>query len=359
MITELMVTKRDGQKVVFSKEKIVVAVGKAMAETGLDSQEVIDRISGEIAEFIEKKIVDSGRKEIGIEEISDMAEDSLAYRGKVKASKRYILYRHEHNLMRDKKWEMTEIQNDIWSQKYEYDKEGFGGFLDRMSHGNSDLRKLIRDKKFLFGGRILAGRGLNSKGHKLTYSNCYVLPAPEDTLESIFDTAKRMARTFSYGGGVGISLGGLRPRGSKVSNSAKETTGSVSFADLYSMVTGLIGQNSRRGALMLSMPCSHPDLEEFINIKSDLDKVTKANLSVMITSDFMEAVINNEQYKLSFTVKDTGEVIEKIVDANKVFTKLAELNHRVAEPGILWKTKIDNWHLLSEDKEFEFAGVNP
>ncbi|MDV7402731.1 hypothetical protein RZS08_65520, partial [Arthrospira platensis SPKY1] len=103
-----------------------------------------------------------------------------------------------------------------------------------------------------------------------TYSNCYVLEAPEDSIEGIFDTASKLARTFSYGGGVGIDLGRLRPKGAKVNNSAKATTGAVSFMDLFSMTTGLIGQNGRRGALMLSMPVTHPDIEEFIDVKKDL-----------------------------------------------------------------------------------------
>ena len=142
---------------------------------------------------------------------------------------------------------------------------------------------MMLQKKFLFGGRILANRGLNCKGIKVTLSNCYVVEPPEDNIESIFECAKKLARTSSYGGGVGIDLSKLSPRGARINNTASVTSGAVSFTDLYSMVTGLIGQHGRRGALMLSLSCDHPDLEEFMAVKTDLERVTKANMSIRVT----------------------------------------------------------------------------
>ena len=145
---------------------------------------------------------------------------------------------------------------DIWKKKYRFDNESFDEWLDRVSGDGPDaqsIRQLILDKKFLFGGRILANRGLQKKGIKVTYSNCYVLSPPEDSIESIFETAGKLARTFSYGGGAGLDLSKLAPRGAKINNSAEASTGAVSFTDLFSMVTGLIGQKGRRGALMLSL----------------------------------------------------------------------------------------------------------
>lgn len=189
--------------------------------------------------------------------------------------------------------------------------------------------------------------------------NCYVISPPEDNIESIFECASKLARTYSFGGGCGVDIGKLAPRGAKVHNTAKETSGAVSFMDLYSLVTGLIGQNGRRGALMLSMPCNHPDIEEFIEVKSDLDRVTKANISIRITDDFIEAVKQDKPYKLSFTRKETGETIEKIVNAKKLFEKLAEMNWDYAEPGCLFWDRIEKYNLLGEDSEFEYAGTNP
>lgn len=255
--------------------------------------------------------------------------------------------------------EDNQIGIDIWEKKYRYNNESFDEWLDRVSGCNEEYKQLIIEKKFLPAGRILSNRGLYKNGVKVTYSNCYVQSPPDDNIESIFDCAKGLARTFSYGGGVGIDISKLAPRGAKVNNTAKETSGAVSFMELYSMITGLIGQNGRRGALMISLDCNHPDLEEFIELKTDLNKVTKANISVKITDSFMEAVKNDGNYKLSFIRKETGEVIEKTVNAREMFKKLCKANWDVAEPGMLFWDKITNWNLLSNNKEFEYAGVNP
>lgn len=258
-------------------------------------------------------------------------------------------------------WLGTENQlgQDIWERKYRYENETFDEWINRVSGGNSEIANLIKEKKFLFGGRILANRGLENKGRKISLSNCYVIEPPEDNIESIFDCAKKLARTYSYGGGCGVDISKLSPRGAKVNNAAKETTGSVSFMDLYSMVTGLIGQAGRRGALMLSLSCEHPDLEEFIGIKSDLDRVTKANISIRITDKFMAAVKNKTPFTLSFTRLETGETITKEIDVYEMFHKMCEMNWDYAEPGMLFWDRINNWNLLSCDDEFEYAGTNP
>ena len=147
---------------------------------------------------------------------------------------------------------------DIWNKKYRHNDETFDEWLDRVSGGISDVKQLIEEKKFLFGGRILANRGLEKQGKKITLSNCYVITPPEDNIESIFECSKKLARTFSYGGGCGIDISKLSPRGAKLNNAAESTTGAVSFMDLYSMVTDLISQCGRRGALMISLDCTHP-----------------------------------------------------------------------------------------------------
>lgn len=248
---------------------------------------------------------------------------------------------------------------DIWERKYRNGDEPFTDWLHRVSGGSDTVKQMILDKRFLFGGRILANRGIADGDRKITYSNCYVVNAPQDNLESIFDCAKKLARTYSYGGGVGIDLSKLAPNGAKVRNAAKESSGAVSFMDLYSLVTGLISQNGRRGALMLSLSVDHPDIEEFIDVKKDLERVTKANISVRITSEFMEAVINDRDYDLEFTRKETGETIHKTVNARTLFMKIAENNWDMGEPGVLFWDRITDWNLLSEYDNFEYAGVNP
>lgn len=248
---------------------------------------------------------------------------------------------------------------DIWRKKYQHEGETFLQWLDRVSNGNEELKKDILDKKFLFGGRILSNRGLQKQGRKVTYSNCYVIEPPKDNLESIFDAAKKLARTFSYGGGCGIDISQLAPRGAVINNAAKETTGAVSFMDLYNLTTSLIGQNGRRGALMISLGCNHPDLEEFIDIKTDLNKITKANISIRVTDEFMRAVVLGEYYDLTFVREETGEEIVKTVFAPTIFKKLCANNWNYGEPGMLYWDNIEKWNLLADDSEFKFAGVNP
>ena len=245
----------------------------------------------------------------------------------------------------------------IWENKYQYNDETFEEWLDRVSNGDEELKQLIVEKKFLFGGRILANRGLDKLGRKVTYSNCYVLPQVEDSIESIYKTCSDLARTFSYGGGCGIDISKLRPINSYVNNTARKTSGACSFMDTFSQVTETIGQNGRRGALMISMDVSHPEIEEFINIKMDLNRVTKANISVKITDEFMKSVKEDNNWELYF--KTEHEEIIKIVKAKDIFKLLCKNNWDMAEPGILFWDRISNYNLLSEDKEFEYAGTNP
>ena len=219
----------------------------------------------------------------------------------------------------------NQLGMDIWNKKYRNEEEDFENWVTRISGGNEEIAKYIKEKKFLFGGRILSNRGLDKQGKKVTYSNCYVVEPPKDNIESIFE----------------------------------ETSGAVSFMELYSLVTSLIGQNGRRGALMISIDCSHPDVPEFIELKTDLKKVNTANISVRIHEDFMEAVKKNEEYCLHYTREETGQVIERMVNARELFHRITETNWDYAEPGALFWDRITGWNLLSNTKEFSYAGVNP
>lgn len=263
--------------------------------------------------------------------------------------------------MDEKEWlgEKNQLGIDIWQNKYRYEGEDFPQWLDRISGGNPEICRMIQEKKFLFGGRILSNRGLQNKGKKISFSNCYVVTPPKDNIESIFECATKLARTYSYGGGCGIDISGLSPRGAAISNAAKETSGAVSFMELYSLVTSLIGQNGRRGALMISIDCAHPDVEEFIDLKTDLEKVTKANISVRVSDGFMEAVKENGNFRLHYRREETGQLIEKTVRARDLFHHIAETNWDYAEPGALFWDRIQSWNLLSNTRDFSYAGVNP
>ena len=260
--------------------------------------------------------------------------------------------------MEVKDWLRSPLSIDEYEEKYRYEDETFDEFLERVTNGDKEVQQLIIDKKFIYGGRILANRGLRDKGKKVTYSNCYVLSPPEDNIESIYETCGKLARTFSYGGGVGIDISKLRPKKAPVNNAARTTTGAVSFMPTFSQVAETIGQKGRRGALMISMDVSHPDIEEFIDIKTDLNAVTKANISVKITDDFIQAVKNNEKYPCTFTLENGGTIC-KFIDAREIMDKLALNNWRMGEPGILYWDRIQNYNLLQHFDNFKYAGVNP
>lgn len=261
--------------------------------------------------------------------------------------------------MRIEDWlgEDNKLGIDIWHKKYQRNGETFDQWLDRVSINNQYIRNLIVQKKFLPAGRILSNRGIDDE--KCSLSNCYVITPPEDSIESIYETCSKLARTYSYGGGCGIDISNLAPEGAKVHNQAKATSGAVSFMDTFSQVTQQIGQNGRRGALMISISDTHPDLEKFITIKSDLNKVNYANISVRISDAFMKAVEEDKDWELKFERKETGEVISKTVKAKELFRKLCEQNWNYAEPGMLFWDRINNYNLLSNTKSFKYAGVNP
>lgn len=228
-------------------------------------------------------------------------------------------------------WKLSELGEDIWKKKYQRNGESFEDWLERVSGGDLDVIQLIVDKKFLFGGRILSNRGITNRG--VTYSNCYVIAPPEDSIEGIYITAMKLARTFSYGGGCGVDISTLRPKGAEVHNASLTTSGAVSFMDVLEQTARVIGQNGRRGALMISMDSSHPDIHDFIDAKLD-NKLEKCNISVRMSAKDME---------------DKPEILDHI----------AANNYDWAEPGILYWDTIESYNLLDEFKDFKYAGVNP
>lgn len=241
-----------------------------------------------------------------------------------------------------KNWLDTQLGQDIWTRKYQNGDETFDQWLDRVSNGDDAVKDLILSKKFIFGGRILASRGITDR--KVTYSNCYVLPPVGDSIEEIYDTNKYLARTFSYGGGCGIDISQLRPKGSPVNNAALTTTGAVSFMETFNNTSQTIGQKGRRGALMISMDVNHAEIEDFINAKTRNKKLEECNISVRTDDLFMTRVIAGDG------------------NANELMYKLAENNWNWGEPGMLFWDNINKETLLSEyikKGEFEFAGVNP
>jgi ribonucleotide reductase alpha subunit len=225
-----------------------------------------------------------------------------------------------------------------------------------------DAKKDFDYFRELYDYMLPAGRQMYALGNdfvpKATYTNCYVLGIDDDSIEGIFETAKNMAKTYSYGGGVGICIGNLRPKGAKVSNSAKYSTGAVSFMELFSNTTGVIGQNFRRGALLISIPVNHPDIEDFIEIKhNNTDKVKNANISVKITDDFMRAVVEDKDFDLTFVTKH--EEIKKTIRAKDLWNKIIKSAHNSAEPGVLFWTKAQEKSPSDTYNELKIHTTNP
>jgi ribonucleoside-diphosphate reductase alpha chain len=187
----------------------------------------------------------------------------------------------------------------------------------------------LYDFKYVPGGRILTGAGSEDN---VTYYNCYVLPYPEDSREGIMDSVKNMVEVMARGGGAGVNLSSLRPRGARVRGVNGKASGSVSFGALYSFATGLIIQGgSRRGALMLMLNDDHPDIEEFITVKKTMGQITNANLSVAVSDTFMEAVKKDGDWDLKWE----GEVY-KTVKASYLWDLITESAHASGEPGCVF-----------------------
>lgn len=269
------------------------------------------------------------------------------------------------------KWLDDDYIMDTWNKKYRNtnskgSSESLQQWFNRVCNKDEELIKRMEDMKFLFGGRILANRGLVDQDHKVTLSNCYVLPPVEDNLHSIMKTAEELAVIFSRGGGVGIDISKLRYKGAPVRNSAETTTGACSFMQLYDVVTSIIGQKGRRGALIITMDCNHPDIHDFIDIKRDLNMINNANISVKVTNQFMQYAVERpgESYNVHCNIVDekTGDVWhERVIEVtpSEILHHLAENNWSSAEPGLLFKDRLENYNFVENNPCINITGVNP
>ncbi|MDI6771344.1 MAG: adenosylcobalamin-dependent ribonucleoside-diphosphate reductase [bacterium] len=208
---------------------------------------------------------------------------------------------------------------------------------------------LLSDFRFLPGGRILHGAGNPAK---VTLLNCYAVAIRDDSLEGIYDAAYRAARTYSRGGGVGIDITPLRPKSAPVHNAARTSTGAVSFMDLFSQTTGLIGQFGRRGAMMITIADHHPDVLDFVKAKRNTEKVRYANLSVRISDAFMRAVERDEPWTLWFASDVVGR-IERQIRARDLWKEIVHSAHAWAEPGLLF------WDTVIRGGTSNYAGMTP
>ena len=191
----------------------------------------------------------------------------------------------------------NELGISIWEKKYRHENESFEEWLDRVSNGYPELRDLIREKKILLGGRTMANRGLKNSASMF---NCYSRGFVEDSYQDIMQAAMDIGMTFKGQGGQGLSLTKLRPKGTPIGNEYT-SDGIIPFMKIFNEVTAGTSQGgARKGALMLSIDARHKEAEAFIRIKSQEGLIEKANLSLEIDDEFMEAV---KRYY------DTGEVV--------------------------------------------------
>ncbi|NOU76658.1 adenosylcobalamin-dependent ribonucleoside-diphosphate reductase [Paenibacillus sp. LMG 31458] len=213
---------------------------------------------------------------------------------------------------------------------------------EKRKEWTDKFRYILDDWKLVPGGRIAAGADASDE---LTLFNCYVIPSPHDSRGGIMSTLSEMTEIMSRGGGVGINLSSLRPRRSVVKGVNGSSSGAVSWGGLFSYTTGLIEQGgSRRGALMLMINDWHPDLEDFITVKSTMGQITNANLSVCVSNGFMKAVKEDLEWELVFpdtTDPDYNDKWDGNLDAWKKLGKAVK-PYRTVRARDVWHTIIES-----------------
>lgn len=345
----MQVIKRNGEKEKFKLNKIAHALHKAYLNVGeeITEEECLEQ-ANEITKDYHKNDL------INIEKIQDSVELFLMETKKYEVAKAYIKFREKQRLDRENPWSDNDERQDLILKKYLLHNESKKDFLKRVSYGKPSLEKIFRHKEAIFAGRNLYAIGREGN---ITGSNCYVTEDPEDNLESIYKVDYQIARTYSYGGGQGLNLSKIRPKGAKVNNSSNTTPGVMVFAEKYSHTTLNTQQDSRRGALMLVLNIDHPDIIEFITTKLDLSKINGANISIALTDDFMKAVENDDMWSMKF--ETPYELIEKKIRAKNLLELIAYSAHTMGDPGIMFIDNMNDYHFLSEYEEVKFTATNP
>ena len=244
------------------------------------------------------------------------------------------------------------ISEQIWDMKYRF-KQADGSPIDRsvedtwrriarsLAQVEQDsavwedrFYAALEDFKYLPAGRITAGAGT---GRRVTLFNCFVMGTIPDSMAGIFDMLKEAALTMQQGGGIGYDFSTIRPRGADVLGVAADASGPLSFMDVWdAMCRTIMSAGSRRGAMMATMRCDHPDIEAFITAKSDAARLRMFNLSVLITDPFMEAVKADAPWDLQFDGK-----VYHTVQARDLWNKIMKSTYDFAEPGVIFIDRIN------------------
>ncbi|MDX2306933.1 MAG: adenosylcobalamin-dependent ribonucleoside-diphosphate reductase [Hyphomicrobium sp.] len=192
----------------------------------------------------------------------------------------------------------------------------------------------MSDFSFLPAGRILAGAG---SGREVTLFNCFVMGRIADDLGAIFENVKEAALTMQQGGGIGHDFSTLRPKGALVRSIGADASGPVSFMDVWdAMCRSIMSAGARRGAMMATLRCDHPDIEDFIDAKSEPGRLRSFNLSVLVTDAFMRAVEDRAPWPLQFEGKVT-----RIVEAKALWDRIMRATYDYAEPGVIFIDRVN------------------
>ncbi|MDE1172859.1 MAG: adenosylcobalamin-dependent ribonucleoside-diphosphate reductase [Parvibaculaceae bacterium] len=249
---------------------------------------------------------------------------------------------------------MQKIASEIWDMKYRY-KSADGTPLDRTveetwqrvadalaepeapeqrDHWSRRFYGAMENYRYLPAGRIIAGAGT---GRSVTLFNCFVMGTIEDSMSDIFSALREAALTMQQGGGIGYDFSTIRPRGAPVVGVGADASGPLSFMDVWdAMCRTIMSAGSRRGAMMATLRCDHPDIEAFIEAKREPGRLTMFNLSVLITDPFMEAVKANAGWTLSF-----GGKTYKTLRARELWEKITASTYAYAEPGVIFIDRIN------------------
>ncbi|QJF52481.1 adenosylcobalamin-dependent ribonucleoside-diphosphate reductase [Roseobacter ponti] len=244
------------------------------------------------------------------------------------------------------------IAEQIWDMKYRF-KEADGTPKDQTVEDTwrriaRDLARVekdpakwedrfyaaLEDFRYLPAGRITAGAGT---ARSVTLFNCFVMGTVPDSMGGIFDMLKEAALTMQQGGGIGYDFSTIRPRGADVHGVAADASGPLSFMDVWdAMCRTIMSAGSRRGAMMATMRCDHPDVEDFIAAKSDPARLRMFNMSVLITDDFMAAVKADGPWDLVFDGK-----VYRTVQAQDLWNRIMQGTYDYAEPGVIFIDRIN------------------
>jgi len=249
------------------------------------------------------------------------------------------------------------ISEEIHATKYRQDGETFREAMGRIANVLSDdsdhfskFRNILLDQRFMPAGRVQSSIG---SPRRTTAYNCFVSPPIPDSMDGIMEAAKKAAKTLRMGGGIGYDFSTLRPKGDLIVSLDSSSSGPVSFMGIFDAVCRTISSSGhRRGAQMGVMRVDHPDIEEFVEAKTNSDKLTNFNISVGVTDEFMEAVRANKQFDLRFEGR-----VHKRIDAVSLWEKIMRATWDWAEPGILYIDRINEMNNLWYGEEI--AATNP